>query len=61
MRAHPEVRIVDPNVTAYVLVHCVDALVHSFILHPPRNIDAESFIEEMVSMWLRHLAAGEDR
>jgi AcrR family transcriptional regulator len=61
LRVHPEVRIVDPYVTAYVLVHCVDALVHDFILHPPRNIDAESLTQEMVSMWLRHLAAGEDK
>jgi AcrR family transcriptional regulator len=61
LRAHPEVRIPDLKVTAYVLVHCVDALVHDFILHPPRNIDAESLTEEMVSMWLRHLSAGEGR
>jgi AcrR family transcriptional regulator len=59
LRAHPEARIVDPNVTAYVLVHCVDALVHDFILHPPKNIDAESLTHEMVCMLVRHLSAGE--
>jgi AcrR family transcriptional regulator len=58
LRTHPEVCIRDPNVTAYVLVHCVDALVHDFILHPPKSIDAESLTEEMVSMLLRHLSAG---
>ena len=59
LRAHPAARIVDPNVTAYVLVHCVDALVHDFILHPPKNIDAESLTHEMVCMLVRHLSAGE--
>lgn len=61
LRAHPEARTVDPNATAYVLVHSVDALVHDFILHPPTNIDAESLTQEMVCMWLRHLTAGQGK
>ena len=55
LEAHPEVRMHDPKVTAYVLVHTVDALVHNFTLHPPQGIDVESLVEEVVSMLLRHL------
>ncbi len=59
LQAHPEVRMRDPKVTAYVLVHTVDALVHNFILHPPEGIDAESLTDEMVRMLLGHLSADE--
>jgi AcrR family transcriptional regulator len=55
--AHPEVRMRDPNVTSYILVHTVDALVHNFILHPPAGIDAKSLTEETVRMLLGHLTA----
>lgn len=56
LQAHPEARMRDPQVTAYVLVHTVDALVHNFILHPPERFDADALTEEMVRMLLRHLA-----
>lgn len=59
LEAHPEVRMRDPKVTAYVLVHTVDALVHNFILHPPKGIDGESLIEEMVRMLFGHLSTNE--
>jgi len=55
LRAHPGVRMREPEVTAYVLVHTVDALVHNFILHPPAGIDVNSLTEEIVSMLLGHL------
>jgi AcrR family transcriptional regulator len=53
--AHPEVRIRSPNVTAYVLVHTVDALVHNFVLHPPHGIDPQALTRETVRMLFRHL------
>ena len=56
LEAHPEVHTDDPNVTAYVLVNMVDALVHNFILHAPQGIGAEELTDEMVSMLFRHLA-----
>lgn len=59
LRAHPEVRMRDAKVTAYVLVHTVDALVHNFILHPPEGIDTDSLTEEMVRMLGRHLTTDE--
>ena len=55
LEAHPEVRMRDPKVTAYVLVHTVDALVHNFTLHPPEGIHANALTDEMVSMLLGHL------
>lgn len=55
LEAHPEVRMKEPRVTAYVLVHAVDSLVHNFVLHPPKDIDSEQLTEEVVRMLLRHL------
>ena len=55
LEAHPEVRMRDPKVTAYILVHTVDALVHNFILHPSEGIPSKELTDEMVSMLLGHL------
>jgi AcrR family transcriptional regulator len=57
LEAHPEVRMRDPRLTAYTLVQTVDSLVHNFILHPPKDISAESLTEEMVRMLHIHLKA----
>lgn len=57
LEVHPEVRMRDPRLTAYVLVQSVDALIHNFVLHPPEGIDAESLTGETVRMLYLHLAA----
>jgi AcrR family transcriptional regulator len=57
LEVHPEVRMRDPRLTAYVLVQSVDALIHNFILHPPEGIDAESLTGETVRMLCLHLTA----
>lgn len=57
LEVHPEVRMRDPRLTAYVLVQSVDALIHNFILHPPEGIDAESLTGETVRMLYLHLTA----
>lgn len=59
LEAHPEVRMKEPRVTAYVLVHTVDALVHNFVLHPPKDIETEELTDEVVGMLLRHLLVDE--
>lgn len=59
LEAHPEVRMKEPRVTAYVLVHTVDALVHNFVLHPPKDIETEELTDEVVRMLLRHLLVDE--
>ena len=56
LEVHPEVRMRDPRLTAYVLVQSVDALIHNFVLHPPEGIDAESLTGETVRMLYLHLA-----
>jgi AcrR family transcriptional regulator len=40
----------DPSLVAYMLVHSVEGLVHDFILHPPRDLDAAAFADELVRM-----------
>ncbi|KPK16500.1 MAG: hypothetical protein AMJ62_05355 [Myxococcales bacterium SG8_38] len=57
LEAHPEACVRSPDVTAYVIVHTVDSLVHSFVLHPPKDIDADMMTNEAVRMLLRHLTA----
>ena len=41
--------------SAYVLVHTVDALVHNFILHPPKGIGVGELTDELVRMLRGHL------
>lgn len=55
--AHPEVRMQDSRLTAYIVVQAVDALIHNFVLHPPEGIDAESLTDETVRMLHMHLTA----
>ncbi len=55
LEAHPEVRMRNPRLMAYILVQTVDSLVHNFILHPPKDIDAKSLTEELVRMLDQHL------
>jgi hypothetical protein len=45
----------DPRLAAYILVQTVDGLVHNFILHPPKDIDAKSLTQELVRMFDQHL------
>lgn len=58
LESHPEVAMKRPQVTAYLVVQSVDALVHNFTLHPPDDIDAETPTAEIVAMLARHLRQG---
>ncbi len=33
---------------AYIIVHVVEALAHEFVIHPPKQMDEETFIAEVV-------------
>jgi hypothetical protein len=56
LQVHPEARIRKPDVASYVVVHKVDSVVHSFVLHPPKHVDARVLTDEVVSMLSRYLA-----
>jgi len=43
--------------TAYLLVHSVEGLVHDFALRPPGELDAGAFAEELVCMLRAYLEA----
>jgi AcrR family transcriptional regulator len=47
----------NPSLTAYMLVHSVEGLVHDFVLHPPRDFEAGAFAEELVCMLRGYLEA----
>jgi AcrR family transcriptional regulator len=52
----------NPSLAAYMLVHCVEGLVHDFVLHPPRDLEAGAFAGELVCMLRGYLeAAAEPR
>ncbi len=55
LEGHPEARVDDPDLTAYVMVQAVDALVHNFVLHPPKEIDADALVDETVRLLHGHL------
>lgn len=50
-----ELRAVDPEVAAYVLVTAVDALMHRTILEPPPGMSLERMAEEVVQLVLRYV------
>ena len=56
LEEHPDVRMSDHKVRAHVVVQTVDSLVHNFVLHPPKDIDAASLTDEIVRMLHQHLA-----
>lgn len=48
LRDLPEVQVPDPALSAYMVVHLVEDLVHEFVLHPPDVIDEARFADELV-------------
>lgn len=40
---------------AYIIVHVVESLVHEFVVHPPPNLDEETFVAELLSLLLAYL------
>lgn len=55
LEAHPEVRVLDTKLAAYLLVQAVDALVHNSILHPPTDISPQVLTDEAVNMLSAYL------
>ncbi len=45
----------DSRAASYLLIHCVEGLVHSFVLHPPEGVDRELFVTETVRLLHRYL------
>ncbi len=45
----------DTRAAAYLLIHCVEGLVHSFVLHPPEGVARELFVTETVRLLHRYL------
>ena len=55
LEGRPEVRMGDSKLTGHIIVQTVDSLVHNFVLHPPKDIDAESLTDEIVRMLHQYL------
>ena len=51
----PGIALRDPGLSAYLLVQCVEGLMHDFILHPPDNIGPDAFTDEIVYMLRQYL------
>jgi len=50
----------NAGLTAYLLVHSVEGLVHDFVLRPPQGLEAGSFVDELVCMLHSYLDAADD-
>lgn len=52
---YPEVKAEDMSVSCYLLVQAVEGLVHGYILYPPKDIEADKLVHEIVRMLYRYL------
>jgi len=50
LTALPGMKLDDPDLSAYLVVRCVEGLVHSFVLHPPPEIAGDAFSDELVKL-----------
>ena len=55
---YPEVRVKDPALAAAVVVQTVEALTHKLVVHGTQEQDLEAYVEEIVRLVVRYLAAG---
>jgi AcrR family transcriptional regulator len=47
----------NPALTAYLLVHSVEGLVHDFVLRPPKDVGSDAFADELVCVLRAYLDA----
>lgn len=53
---HPEVRVENPELAAWMIVHASHGLVHDFIVHPPpAPFGREDFVRHMVELLAAYL------
>lgn len=56
LATHPRVKTAEPEVTAWIVVQTVEALVHRFVLHGPGPARRERFVAEVVEMIAGYLS-----
>jgi AcrR family transcriptional regulator len=58
LRAHPDITVRDPGLSAWLLIHAAEGLIHDFVVHPPPGpVGEECFVEEMVRLLRGYLVA----
>lgn len=55
LREHPEARVVDPVLSATLVVHTVEALTHRLVLHLGRAADRAAWVREVTALVLRYV------
>lgn len=53
-----ELRLADPRLSAFMLVHTVEALTHAAVLEHPQWLKGEGFVEETTAMIAGYLRGG---
>ncbi len=50
LRCHPDVEVADPEMTAAIIVHVIEALTHKLVIHPTAGMDRDAYCDAVVSM-----------
>ncbi len=58
LEQHPDVEMRDAALSAYLVVHTVEGLVHGFVLHPPAGVEADALSDEIVALVTGYLRSG---
>ena len=56
---HPDVDVEDPEMTAGIVVHTVEALTHKLVIHPTPGMDREAYREAVVRLVVNFVVPGE--
>ncbi len=51
----PGLRMESPTLAAHIVVRSIEGLIHSFVLHPPPDIEPETFCQEVVALLVGYL------
>ena len=58
LQAHPDITVRDPGLSAWLLIHAAEGLIHDYVVHPPPGeVAEEAFVEEMVRMLRGYLGS----
>lgn len=54
-----EIRTQNPRLLAFMVVHTMEALLHSAVLQPPGALDPKAVVDELTRMMVGYLASGD--
>jgi len=59
LQTHPGIDAPSPQLSAWLLIHATEGLIHDYVVHPPPgDVDEETFVGEVVGLLKGYLGAG---